>query len=175
MPEKRRSKALYRVVTEDLESNGFERRESETLVEVAWMHSTACCEGIFRSQPGRHGSRPGRSSSSDRSPHTVSEQQNSTSLPTPPDPANAAAGSTPPAWTVDRAGRTMPSSSCLAAAAAGAGATRPDPVGPVAGRANGGSLPHHWAGGQCAVVSLVSDVSWAACCQSLVCWSLGAY
>ena len=32
------------------------------------MHSTACCEGIFRSQPGRHGSQPGRSSASKRSP-----------------------------------------------------------------------------------------------------------
>ena len=126
------------------------------------MHSTACCEGILRSQPGRHGSRPGRSSASERSPHTVPEQRSSTSSPTPPDPAAAAAGSTPPARNVGRVGRAIPSSPCLAAGAAGAGATRPDPVGHVAGRANGGSLPHHWAGGQCAVVSLVSGVSWAA-------------
>jgi hypothetical protein len=33
MPEKKRSKALHRVVTEDLESDGFERRESEKLIE----------------------------------------------------------------------------------------------------------------------------------------------
>ena len=126
------------------------------------MHSTACCEGIFRSQPGRHGSQAGRSSASERSPHTVSEQRSSTSSPTPPDPAAAAAGSSPPARAVGRVGRAKPPSPCLAAGAAGAGATRPDPVGHVAGWANSGSLPHHWAGGKCAVVPLVSGVSWAA-------------
>ena len=71
-------------------------------------------------------------------------------------------GSSLPARTVGRVGGAKPSSLCLAAGAAGAGATRPDPVGHVAGWANGGSLPHHWAGGQCAAVSLVSGVSWAA-------------
>ena len=83
------------------------------------MHSTACCEGIFRSQPGRHGSQPGRSSASERSPLTVSEQRSSTSSPTPPDPAAVVAGSSPTARTVGRAGRAKPPSSSLAAGVAG--------------------------------------------------------
>ena len=65
------------------------------------------------------------------------------------------------ARTVGRAGRVFFSPQCLVAAVAGTCATRPDPVGHVAGWANGGSRPRIWAGGQCAAVSLVLGVSWA--------------
>ena len=121
-----------------------------------------CRSNGVQRRHGRHGSQPGRSSASERSPLTVSEQRSSTPSPTPPDPAAVVAGSSPTARTVGRAGRAKPPSSSLAAGVAG-------PVPPARAPwvmwrvgSNGGPLPHYWAGGQCAAVSLVSGVSWAA-------------
>ncbi len=137
----------------------------------AWMHSTARCCG-YPSVSIRAAREPARGAAGEPSlASTVFRRRRPTTSPPPPGPAASIAGLS--ATRPDHGpGGLGPTSATAPGRRSRQGPVPPAraPLGRVAGWSNGGPLPRHWAGGQCATVSYPGRQ--LGC--SLVCWIAGA-